>query len=412
MKIAVWHNLPSGGGKRALYDHVKGLVKRGHTVEAWCPPTADQTYLPLSDLVAEHIIDLNTVRRTRVQTLQRRLSGGLVVADQIEAMQEHCRRCASQIASGDFDILFANSCQFFSSPFIGRWSTLPKALYLQEPRRYLYEADPMLPWLAPTVRQGQGTAHSLRELYRDLRKTQNFRVQAREEWLNAKAFDAVLVNSRFSRESIRRSYGLDARVCYLGVDTSLFQCLPQPKEDIVVGIGAFERHKNISFVLDALALIAEPRPRLVWIGNSRSLSYLEQLAAQAKSQNIEFEPKLRVTDKELQALLCRAAAMAYAPVLEPFGYAPLEANACGLPVVAVAEGGVRETVIDGINGLLVDADPQQMARAIERLRQDRGWAECLGKKARHHVEANWNVDSGIERLEQELKRVLETHHGS
>jgi glycosyltransferase involved in cell wall biosynthesis len=44
--------------------------------------------------------------------------------------------------------------------------------------------------------------------------------------------------------------------------------------------------------------------------------------------------------------------MAYAPRLEPLGLAPLEAGACGLPVVAVAEAGVRETVVDGITGSL------------------------------------------------------------
>jgi hypothetical protein len=59
MKIAVWHNLPSGGGKRALYYHVKGLVERGHTVESWCPSTAAQSYLPLSELITEHIIPLS-----------------------------------------------------------------------------------------------------------------------------------------------------------------------------------------------------------------------------------------------------------------------------------------------------------------------------------------------------------------
>ena len=56
MRIAVWNNLPSGGGKRALYHHVKGLVERGHHVESWCPPTADRTYLPLSELVEEHVV--------------------------------------------------------------------------------------------------------------------------------------------------------------------------------------------------------------------------------------------------------------------------------------------------------------------------------------------------------------------
>ncbi len=59
MRIAVWHNLPSGGGKRALYEHVRGLIQRGHYVEAWCPPTASQTYLPLSLMIKEHVTPLN-----------------------------------------------------------------------------------------------------------------------------------------------------------------------------------------------------------------------------------------------------------------------------------------------------------------------------------------------------------------
>ena len=62
MRIAVWHNLPSGGGKRALYEHVRGLIQRGHYVEAWCPPTASQTYLPLSPMIKEHIRPLNQFR--------------------------------------------------------------------------------------------------------------------------------------------------------------------------------------------------------------------------------------------------------------------------------------------------------------------------------------------------------------
>ena len=59
MRIAVWHNLPSGGGKRALYYHVRGLVERGHSVEAWCPSTSDRNYLPLSELITEHVLPID-----------------------------------------------------------------------------------------------------------------------------------------------------------------------------------------------------------------------------------------------------------------------------------------------------------------------------------------------------------------
>ena len=58
MKIAVWHNLPGGGGKRALYHHVKGLVEAGHHLEVWRPDLADESFLPLHELCREHIVRL------------------------------------------------------------------------------------------------------------------------------------------------------------------------------------------------------------------------------------------------------------------------------------------------------------------------------------------------------------------
>ena len=66
MRIAVWHNLPSGGGKRALDYHVRGLVEKGHSVEAWCPSTNNRTYLPLSNLIREHLVPINIPHRNKL----------------------------------------------------------------------------------------------------------------------------------------------------------------------------------------------------------------------------------------------------------------------------------------------------------------------------------------------------------
>src|SRR5581483_9311683 len=94
--------------------------------------------------------------------------------------------------------------------------------------------------------------------------------------------------------------------------------------------------------------------------------YVEELQRLANACSVEFEPRTRVSDEEIVDLLNRAMMMAYAPRLEPFGLAPLEANACGLPVIGVAEGGVRETVVDGVTGLHVEHDPGAVAAAITR----------------------------------------------
>jgi len=98
--------------------------------------------------------------------------------------------------------------------------------------------------------------------------------------------------------------------------------------------------------------------------------------------------------------------MVYTPRLEPFGFAPLEANACGLPVVAVAEGGVRETIQDGVNGLLVEHDPQAVADAIEYLRNNPEEASRMGQTGAGLVAERWSVAAAVDRLEQNLQTVL------
>ena len=111
--------------------------------------------------------------------------------------------------------------------------------------------------------------------------------------------------------------------------------------------------------------------------------------------------------KDLIDLLNRAAMLVYWPRLEPFGLAPLEANACGLPMVAVAEGGVRETILDGVNGLLVDDDPTALARGIQRLFADPSYALRLGNGGGDLVNQRWPLRASIDRLEQRLSEVVE-----
>jgi glycosyltransferase involved in cell wall biosynthesis len=403
MRIAVWHNLPSGGGKRALYDQVRGLVSRGHYVEAWCPPTADQSYLPLADFIIEHVMPLKP-SGSRVWDRALRLPAR--VKRRLMAMDDHCRACASVISSGGFDILLAHSCMFFRATPIGRFVELPKVLYQHEPYRWLYEAMPQLPWLAPLPSQRSHLNPKwVHEKVRDRRILHNARIQGREEVQNAAAFDRILVNSLFSRESIIRAYGLDAEICYLGTDTARFTDQGRPREHLVLGLGSFTPEKNLRLVIEALALLPTPRPALAWVGNVADNDLLEEMTALAAVRGVSFNPHFRISDDEVIALLNRASAMVYAPRLEPFGLAAVEASACGLPVVAVAEAGVRETVIDGETGLLVQNTPRAIADAVARLLNDTVFARRLGLAARVNAERRWSLDSATDRIEQALFRV-------
>lgn len=410
MKIAVWHNLPSGGGKRALYDQVRGLVARGHQIEAWCPPTADRSYLPLGEIVPEHVVSLEAERHwtadPSTRSLLQRVRWNSL--SKLQAIERHCRSCAQEINSKPFDVLFSACCTLFRTPPIAKFVDIPGVLYLQEPNRFLYEAQPELPWVAISWR-GRDLL-DVRFWRRALTRAARLavvRVWAREERKNALAFEQILVNSHYSRESVLRSLGIDSTVCYLGVDTQKFPNWNLKRESFALSIGAVVPAKNIEFLIESLGKVATAyRPRLVLIANMIDGDYLQKLHELASRISVDFEVKYRISDDEIANLLNRARMMLYAPRLEPFGYAPLEAGACGLPVVAVAEGGVRETIQQGVNGILVEHESESMAAAIERLVLNDQLHMRLSEGAQDLVTAIWSLAPSIDRLELNLLRVL------
>ena len=407
MKIAIWYNLPSGGGKRALHDQVSGLVERGHHIEVWCPPTANRDYMPLSDLVEERVVPLTLKERASRNPLTRVTFAHHHLVSRVTAMEKHCRRCAREIEAGGFDLLFAGSCMWFGAPMIGRFVAGPKVLYLQEPFRFLYETSDASPWPAmPASAYARWKSRSGgRQVLRDFASAQAARVQMREELQSVRSFDTVLVNSRFSRESLLRAYNLDAQVCYLGIDTSRFSPLDVPRERLVIGVGSVEFHKNVEFVIRAVAQISGDPVLLLWIGNVANEDYVNKMKALAAELKVNLRLKVNVSDTELVEWFNRAQVMVYAPRLEPFGYTPLEANACETPVVGLAQGGVRETVSPGENGVLVD-DPQQMAAELQRLLDDPAQTRELGTNARQYVLNQWSQSEAIDRLESKLKSAL------
>src|SRR6266496_934963 len=108
MRIAVWHNLPSGGAKRQLDAHVKGLLARGHAIEAWTTPFSDQSLLPLAHAVTEHIVKCKPIRwgpAPETRRLKKITSYYRYTRNKIAAMDEHCARCAVEIERGGFDLM-------------------------------------------------------------------------------------------------------------------------------------------------------------------------------------------------------------------------------------------------------------------------------------------------------------------
>jgi glycosyltransferase involved in cell wall biosynthesis len=172
---------------------------------------------------------------------------------------------------------------------------------------------------------------------------------ALRSWDRATAGRATkfLANSTHTRRQIARCYGVEADVIFPPVRTDLFKPSPStPREDFWLFVGALEPYKRADL---AIAAAAEARRRLVIAGTGSQEQSLREMAG----PNVEFLG--RVSDEQLLHLY-RTARLLLFPQIEDFGIVAVEAQACGLPVVARigsdpdAPGGAADTIIPGVTG--------------------------------------------------------------
>ncbi|SEF20980.1 Glycosyltransferase involved in cell wall bisynthesis [Amycolatopsis pretoriensis] len=101
----------------------------------------------------------------------------------------------------------------------------------------------------------------------------------------------------------------------------------------------------------------------------------------------------QVSRDDMPALLRSADAVVCTPWYEPFGIVPLEAMACGVPVVAAAVGGLTDTVVDGVTGLLVRPhQPKELASRVRRLLDDPALCHAYGTAGHDRAVARYSWD--------------------
>ena len=301
--------------------------------------------------------------------------------------------------AGGYDAAFVHHCRFRQSPGLLRFLKTPAIYFLAEPPRSIYD-PPLLRSVQrrSTLRRALDAVDPLPLLYRRELREADLR--------NTRAATAVLANSAFSRETILRIYHTSCAVCYLGVDMELFRPLQAPRRAQVLSVGMLNPCKGFDFVIRSLALVpAQQRPPLIIVANSEQpgeRAYLEDLALKL---GVDMTIRLMVSDEELVGLYNQSLAMLYAPILEPFGLTPIEAMACGTPVIGVREGGVRETVVDGMTGALVEREPEAMAAALCDWLDNPQRAIRLGEQAQEYARTTWTWERTVDILEKHLARV-------
>ncbi len=170
-----------------------------------------------------------------------------------------------------------------------------------------------------------------------------------------------VANARITQERIEQLYGVEAEIVHPPVAVERFS-IGMP-EDFLLFVGQIVPHKRVEVALKAAHLAGRP---IKVVGEGPDLPRLQQLYG---GPDVEFLGN--VSDSRLTDLYARCIALVV-PNIEEFGIAAVEAQAAGRPVVGVNRGGVRETVVDGETGVLVDGeDAAALAAPLHDLDFDR-----------------------------------------
>lgn len=168
--------------------------------------------------------------------------------------------------------------------------------------------------------------------------------------------DVYMANSGYVANRIKKTYNRDAHVLYPPCDVHKMT-VQHKKDDFFLAAGRLVPYKRFDLVVDAMKHL--PDQKLVLIGDGPEMQKIKSKAG----PNVELLGYQ--SDEVLRDHMQRARAFVFAAV-EDFGIMPVEAQACGTPVIGINRGGVAETVIDGKTGILFDDQtPESVAQAMQ-----------------------------------------------
>ena len=359
MKIAIFHELDSGGAKRVVNEFVKRLDKVLDIDLYYVGSNEDRQIVKNVKNIFYYPFYPKPWKGNDWRTR--------IYKDTVELYNLYRlhKKIAQDIKSKDYQYIFIHPSKYTQAPFLLR--LLNNCIYYcQEPLRIVY--DPAIANL-----KNIPFPKNLYELInRKIRK-----------WIDKKNFknaSIVLANSNFSKKFIRKSYKAKAAVCYLGVDTDFFRPL------------------NLKKTIDVL-----------FIGNRKEgYGLLNKLSEKFKNE-IRIKAIFRdagesgISDKDLLEIYNKSKVLAALNHNEPFGLIPLEAMACGIPVIAVDEGGYTESVVDGKTGFLIPRNLNTFYEKIEKLMKNDQVRVEMGKNARENILQNWTWNKSIERFLKIIK---------
>ncbi|RKR89904.1 glycosyltransferase involved in cell wall biosynthesis [Micromonospora pisi] len=250
------------------------------------------------------------------------------------------------LSRNNYDVVISSSHAFAHTVKLGSSEQTRYLSYVHSPARYVWSPD----------FDGRGSNPMLAGPRKVL--------QAADLRLS-RHVHSYAANSREVQARIRQYWHRDAHVINPPVDVRFYTAAPvadqQQNRDYLLGVGRWIKYKNFDLMIEIAAAAGLP---LIIAGKGPEE---ESLRRAAEKVNVPVSFEVRPSDERLRQLYWGARALLF-PTHEDFGIIPVEAQACGTPVIGFSHGGLLETVVDGETGFLIDStDPRSFAPLVARL---------------------------------------------
>lgn len=204
--------------------------------------------------------------------------------------------------------------------------------------------------------------------------------------------DVIVANSQTVRGRIKQYLGREAQVVYPPCDLSAFPW--QGQGGYYLSTARLSPLKRVDRIVEAFRHM--PDRQLIVASSGEEQGTLQKLAGDAA--NIKFLGW--VSEEKLRRLVGEAIATIYVPVDEDFGMSPVESMSAGKPVIGVAEGGLRETIVDGETGVLLPPDftSEDIIAAVDKLTPSRAMTMRRACETRASLFSQQNFLNGLRQI--------------
>lgn len=298
-KIAVVHNLTSGGAVRVL-DETNKLLSRKYIITIFSPPK-------------NKFSEKNFLNKV-----------GNYVQYVYKTLPDYYQKISKEINSGNYHAVIIHPDTFLKAPSLLSHLKINSIYILHEPPREFYEPIYLH---APFLRD---------KIFTLLR----IPVAVLDKVATKKA-SHIVANSEFSRREIHKIYGVRSKVIYPGLTSKPVKMRKNLKRKYAcLSVGSLLPYKGHELTIEALGMMSK-KPVLIIVGNGREVEK-NRLRDLAKRNGVRLRIVNNVSDEVLYSLYKSARVYVNSAYKEPFGLASLEALSSGENLVTVNECGTQE----------------------------------------------------------------------